>query len=181
MAIIPGNDLKPHIGIFGRMNVGKSSVINALTGRKQAIVSAVPGTTTDPVRKAMELGGLGPCVFIDTAGTDDSTELGRQRVDKSLEVLSEMDLALILFSENKLEEPELLLLERCRHLGIPCLLLHNKSDIQALNRAVLPAIEVVFRCWNSVPCIRKLPAGIIKAIRQLLLKALRNRLRCLKA
>ncbi|HOH24342.1 MAG TPA: 50S ribosome-binding GTPase, partial [Bacteroidales bacterium] len=112
MAIIPGNDLKTHIGIFGRMNVGKSSVINALTGRKQAIVSAVPGTTTDPVRKSMELGGLGPCVLIDTAGTDDSTELGRQRVDKSLEVLSEMDLALILFSENKLEEPELLLLER---------------------------------------------------------------------
>ena len=169
MAITPGNDLKPHIGIFGRMNVGKSSVINALTGRKQAIVSTVPGTTTDPVRKAMELGGLGPCVLIDTAGTDDSTELGRQRVDKSLEVLSEMDLALILFSENKLEEPELLLLERCRHLGIPCLLLHNKSDVQALNRAVLPAVE------DSIPVLEfsalypenYLPA-LLKTIRQLL-------------
>ncbi|MFA7359347.1 MAG: [FeFe] hydrogenase H-cluster maturation GTPase HydF [Bacteroidales bacterium] len=139
MAAVPGNDLKPHIGIFGRMNVGKSSVINALTGRRQAIVSAVPGTTTDPVRKAMELGGLGPCVLVDTAGSDDLTELGQQRVDKSLEVLSEIDLALLLFCDNAFGPAELSLLERCQKLGIPCLLLHNKSDLQALNPSVLPA------------------------------------------
>ncbi len=169
MAATPGNDLKPHIGIFGRMNVGKSSVINALTGRRQAIVSSTPGTTTDPVSKAMELGGLGPCVLIDTAGIDDLTELGQQRVDKSLEVLSEIDLALILFSDNKLEEAELLLLERCRNLGIPCLLLHNKSDLHALNAAVLPAVgaDIPVLEFSAVSPDNYLPA-LLKTIRQLL-------------
>lgn len=169
MAAVPGNDLKPHIGIFGRMNVGKSSVINALTGRRQAIVSATPGTTTDPVRKAMELGGLGPCVLVDTAGIDDVTELGLQRVDKSLEVLSEIDLALILFSENKLEEAELRLLERCRKLGVPSLLLHNKCDLQALNRAVLPvsALEVPVLEFSALSPESYLPV-LLQAIRKLL-------------
>ncbi|MDD4640028.1 MAG: [FeFe] hydrogenase H-cluster maturation GTPase HydF [Bacteroidales bacterium] len=169
MAAVPGNDLKPHIGIFGRMNVGKSSVINALTGRRQAIVSAVPGTTTDPVRKAMELGGLGPCVLIDTAGTDDLTELGLQRVDKSLEVLSEIDLALLLFCDNAFGPAELSLLERCQKLGIPCLLLHNKSDLQALNAAVLPAVgaDIPVLEFSAMSPDNYLPA-LLKTIRKLL-------------
>ena len=79
-----GNELKPRIGIFGRRNYGKSSLINYLTGQSIAIVSDVAGATTDPVRKTMELGGVGPVVWIDTAGIDDSGQLGRQRVEKSL-------------------------------------------------------------------------------------------------
>ena len=101
-----GNELKPRIGIFGRRNYGKSSLINYLTGQSIAIVSDVAGATTDPVRKTMELGGVGPVVWIDTAGIDDSGQLGRQRVDKSLAELKQIDLAIILLANNTLGEPE---------------------------------------------------------------------------
>lgn len=84
-----------HIGIFGRRNAGKSSLINALTGQQLAIVSDAPGTTADPVFKAMELHPVGPVVFIDTAGFDDTGDLGLQRVAKSEEVLEKTDLALL--------------------------------------------------------------------------------------
>ena len=72
-----------HIGIYGRRNAGKSSLINALTGQETALVSDAPGTTTDPVYKAMELNPIGPVVFIDTAGFDDEGELGRLRVERT--------------------------------------------------------------------------------------------------
>ena len=84
-------DLKPHIGIFGRRNSGKSSLINLLTGQQIAIVSDTAGTTTDPVKKSIEIFGIGPCVFIDTAGIDDVGELGQQRVEKTMKVLEEID------------------------------------------------------------------------------------------
>lgn len=91
-----GNRL--HIGLYGRRNAGKSSLINALTGQDVATVSAVPGTTTDPVYKAMELHGIGPVVFIDTAGFDDEGELGRLRVERTEQAARETDIALLLFS-----------------------------------------------------------------------------------
>ena len=81
-----GRDAKPHIGIFGRRNNGKSSLINCLAGQDVAIVSEEPGTTTDPVKKSMEIPGIGPVVMIDTAGTDDTGELGEKAVAKSREV-----------------------------------------------------------------------------------------------
>jgi small GTP-binding protein len=73
-----GRDAKPHIGIFGRRNHGKSTLINCLAGQEVAIVSSKPGTTTDPVKKTMEIKGIGPVVLIDTAGTDDTGELGKK-------------------------------------------------------------------------------------------------------
>ena len=76
-----------HIGIFGRRNAGKSSLINALTNQQVAIVSDVKGTTTDPVKKAMELLPLGPVLLIDTPGLDDEGELGSRRIDKALQML----------------------------------------------------------------------------------------------
>ena len=82
-----GNELKPHIGIFGRRNYGKSSLVNYLTGQNIAIVSDLAGTTTDPVKKTMEIGGVGPVVWIDTAGIDDVGDVGRKRIDRSLEML----------------------------------------------------------------------------------------------
>jgi len=84
-----------HIALFGRRNAGKSSLINALTGQSLAIVSDVPGTTTDPVNKAMEILPLGPVVLIDTAGIDDVGELGELRKKKSYEVLEKTDLVLL--------------------------------------------------------------------------------------
>ncbi len=106
-----GNELKPRIGIFGRRNYGKSSLINYLTGQNIAIVSDTPGATTDPVRKTMELGGVGPVIWIDTAGIDDFGSLGAMRVEKSLQELKQCDLAIIILSENRFEEPEETLVE----------------------------------------------------------------------
>lgn len=84
-----------HIGIFGRRNAGKSSVINAMTGQDLAIVSDVKGTTTDPVLKAMELLPLGPVVMIDTPGLDDEGELGALRVQKAYQILNKTDIAVL--------------------------------------------------------------------------------------
>ena len=84
-----------HIGLFGRRNAGKSSIMNALTGQNLAIVSDVKGTTTDPVLKSMELLPLGPVVFIDTPGLDDEGELGKMRVKKAVQMLNKTDIALV--------------------------------------------------------------------------------------
>ena len=86
---------RTHIGIFGRRNAGKSSLINALTGQNLAIVSDVRGTTTDPVFKAMELLPLGPVVMIDTPGLDDTGELGKLRIQKAYQVLNKTDIAVL--------------------------------------------------------------------------------------
>ena len=86
---------RTRIGIFGRRNAGKSSLINALTGQDLAVVSETKGTTTDPVKKAMELLPLGPVVLVDTPGLDDEGELGQKRMDKALEELRRTDIALL--------------------------------------------------------------------------------------
>lgn len=93
-----------HIGIFGRRNSGKSTLINALTGQKAALVSPVAGTTTDPVYKAMEIHGMGPVVFIDTAGFDDEGELGQLRVEKTRRALEKTDLALLVCGGDDMEQ-----------------------------------------------------------------------------
>ena len=87
-----------HIGFYGKRNSGKSSLINAFTGQQVAIVSDVAGTTTDPVYKPMEVHGIGPCVFIDTAGVDDVGELGKMRVEKTEKAAEKTDIAVLLFS-----------------------------------------------------------------------------------
>jgi len=131
-----GRESKPHIGIFGRRNNGKSSLINALTGQEIAIVSDVPGTTTDPVKKSIEIPGIGPVVMIDTAGIDDTGELGMKRIGKTRDVLKIIDLALLVIAGNEFGEPERGLLEDFRLHGIPFLVIHNKSDI------VTPGVEL---------------------------------------
>ena len=87
--------VRTHIGLFGRRNAGKSSLVNALTGQNLAIVSEVKGTTTDPVQKAMELLPLGPVVIIDTPGMDDEGELGEMRVHRARQVLARTDIAVL--------------------------------------------------------------------------------------
>lgn len=118
-----------HIGIFGRRNAGKSSLINALTGQNLAIVSPVEGTTTDPVQKTMELLPLGPVVLIDTPGIDDEGELGTLRVRSSYKMLNKCDLAILVVcicEEFSREDRELL--ERIREKEIPCLVVLSQSD-----------------------------------------------------
>ena len=122
-----GNELKPRIGLFGRRNVGKSSLVNYLTGQQTAIVSDTAGTTTDPVRKSMEIGGIGPVVLVDTAGIDDEGALGMQRVEKSMAALAEVDLALLLFTE--WGEPEEKVERWCTEHGTPLLKIRTKADL----------------------------------------------------
>lgn len=121
-------DNKPHIGIFGRRNNGKSSLINALTGQEIAIVSEVAGTTTDPVKKSIEIAGIGPVVMIDTAGIDDTGVLGLKRVSKTREVLKIIDLAILLIAHNEFDEPEKQLISDFISGEIPFLIINNKSD-----------------------------------------------------
>ena len=116
-----GNELKPRIGFFGRRNVGKSTMINFLTGQQIAIVSETAGTTTDPVKKSMEIGGIGPVVLIDTAGIDDEGDLGKMRVEKSMAALAEVDLALLLYTEGHYGEPEERVERWCSEHGTPML------------------------------------------------------------
>ncbi|MDE7295243.1 MAG: [FeFe] hydrogenase H-cluster maturation GTPase HydF [Oscillospiraceae bacterium] len=117
-----------HIGIFGRRNVGKSSVMNALTNQSIAIVSEVLGTTTDPVLKAMELLPIGPVVMIDTPGIDDEGELGALRVKKSYQMLNKTDIAVMVL-EGETESPEdTSLIEKIRKKNIPLVIFCNKSD-----------------------------------------------------
>lgn len=124
-----GNELKPHIGIFGRRNYGKSTLINVITGQNIAIVSDTAGTTTDPVKKTMEIKGVGPVVWIDTAGIDDEGDLGLLRIQKTNEVLRHVDLALIVFSANTFGKPEEDLINACTEIKIPFILVYSKTDI----------------------------------------------------
>lgn len=134
-------DLKPHIGIFGRRNSGKSSLINRLTGQQIAIVSDTAGTTTDPVKKSIEIFGVGPCVLIDTAGIDDVGELGKQRVDKTMKVLEEIDCAILVINGNQFGDPEQLLISRMKALAVPFFVVHNKADEEPLLAVIKAVIE----------------------------------------
>ena len=119
-----------HIGIFGKRNAGKSSIINAITGQNLAIVSDVKGTTTDPVLKAMELLPLGPVVMIDTPGLDDEGELGKLRIQKAYQMLNKTDLAiLVVDSSAGMTKEDMDILERIKAKEIPYLIVMNKCDL----------------------------------------------------
>lgn len=119
-----------HIALFGRRNAGKSSLINALTNQDIALVSPVPGTTTDPVFKAMEILPLGPVMLIDTAGLDDEGELGRLRVQKTREVLPKADLALLVVDASTGITPfDREIAALCRQHNLPLIGVMNKSDL----------------------------------------------------
>jgi [FeFe] hydrogenase H-cluster maturation GTPase HydF len=119
-----------HIAIFGRRNVGKSSLINALTNQEVAIVSGVPGTTTDPIYKSMEILPVGPVVIIDTAGLDDIGELGELRIKKTLGVLNKTDLLILVLNYGQpLDASEFDLIQRAKEQGVPIVGALNKSDL----------------------------------------------------
>ncbi|MBP5515448.1 MAG: [FeFe] hydrogenase H-cluster maturation GTPase HydF [Bacteroidales bacterium] len=136
-----GNELKPRIGIFGRRNHGKSSLINYLTGQEIAIVSATAGATTDPVRKTMEIGGVGPVVWVDTAGLDDEGELGRQRVEKSLAELKQCDLAVLMVANNVFGDVERNFVALCRKEKVAMTVVYGQSDRVAPREEFLKTVE----------------------------------------
>jgi len=134
MKVTKARDTKPHIGIFGRRNNGKSTVINILTGQETAIVSDVPGTTTDPVKKSIEIPGIGPVVMIDTAGIDDEGELGLKRIARSKESLKIIDMAILIITHNEFNETEENLIRDFLSYEIPFIILHNKSDEEKIRQ-----------------------------------------------
>lgn len=133
--------MRLHIGVFGKRNVGKSSLINAVTAQELSIVSDVAGTTTDIVQKAMEMLPLGPVLFIDTAGIDDEGELGQLRVEKTMNTLERIDIALIVSDYKGWDEHEIRLFQEFEKRKISVLAVINKSDINTISQENLDEIK----------------------------------------
>lgn len=135
-----------HIGIFGKRNVGKSSLINLLLGQEVAIVSDTPGTTTDPVKKRMEIPDIGPVQLIDTAGFDDHGEVGQKRVEKTMKMIEEIDMALLVFTGNVFGKEEKDVLARLKEYEVPVVVVHNQSDIVPLDCGVAGDLNNMYDC-----------------------------------
>jgi len=137
-----------HIGLFGRRNAGKSSLLNALTKQQVSIVSAVAGTTTDPVEKPMEILPIGPVLFIDTAGIDDEGALGQLRMQKTRQVFDRTDLGLVIAAEGNWGEFEEGILRELRQRKIPAVIVFNKADLARPQSALLEELG-----GAKVPCV----------------------------
>jgi len=137
-----GKDLKPHIGIFGRRNYGKSSLINTLANQDIAIVSDIAGTTTDPVKKSMEIADLGPVILVDTAGIDDDSDLGKERIRKSLLQISQIDLAILVIVNSVFESFEEDLIQTFSKNDVPYLIVQNKMDLFPIDSAKSNALAI---------------------------------------
>jgi [FeFe] hydrogenase H-cluster maturation GTPase HydF len=133
--------LRLHIAIFGRRNVGKSSLLNAITAQSVSIVSDVAGTTTDPVEKPMELLPIGPVLFIDTAGIDDVGALGQKRIDKTKQIFDRADIAILVVSQGQWTEFEHGVLNTLATNKTPAVVVFNKSDIQAPSEELLEKLN----------------------------------------
>jgi len=137
-----GKDRTPHIGIYGRRNNGKSSLINAIAGQDIAIVSETPGTTTDPVKKSFEITGFGPVVLIDTAGIDDTGDLGQKRVHKTVHSINSIDMAILLTADGSWDIFEEDLVKRFNDNDIPFIVLSGKADITGRMSEAVPPVAV---------------------------------------
>jgi len=142
-----------HIGFFGRRNVGKSSLLNAITQQSVSIVSEVPGTTTDPVEKPMELQPIGPVLFVDTAGVDDVGALGAQRIEKTRQAIARTDIAVLVAEAAIWTDFEETLLAELRGRDIPVVIALNKIDVRK------PATELTNRLQQERVCFVELSAA----------------------
>ena len=164
-----------HIGIFGKTNVGKSSLLNKITGQEVSIVSDIAGTTTDVVEKSMELLPVGPVNFLDCAGINDETSLGEQRTEKTLKVLNRTDVAVLVCDYKGLDKNDEFLIGRFNELNIPFVAVVNKSDVEKISEDKLAVIkgftsnilitsaknddEIVYKFKSEL--IRLLPEGFV--------------------
>ncbi|WP_372753550.1 [FeFe] hydrogenase H-cluster maturation GTPase HydF [Labilibaculum sp.] len=130
-----GRERRAHIGIFGRRNNGKSTLINFLAAQEIAIVSEIAGTTTDPVKKSFEITGFGPVILIDTAGIDDTGELGTKRIAKTNQVIKTIDLAILVITKNTFADFELALIAKFKQYDVPFITIHNKEDLEVLQKS----------------------------------------------
>ncbi len=153
-----------HIGFFGRRNAGKSSLLNALTHQEVSIVSEIAGTTTDPVEKPMELLPLGPVLFIDTAGIDDTGALGEKRIQKTLQVIDRTDLAILVSNSGEWGSFEESLLQRLHEREIPVIIALNKADcyppreslMRSLSAGKYPVVETSVPRQKGIEELREL-------------------------
>lgn len=144
---------RTHIAFVGRRNVGKSSLMNKFIGQDLVIVSDIPGTTTDPVKKAMELLPFGPVVLIDTAGIDDIGELGEKRISKTIKTISEVDFAiLVLDSQQRLTQYEIELIDKLKNFNVPFLAVINKSDL-GINYELIEELQKFDIKYHPVSCL----------------------------
>lgn len=135
--------MRLHIGILGKTNVGKSSILNRITNQDVSIVSDIEGTTTDVVEKSMELLPVGPVNFLDTAGINDSTALSSERIEKTMKILNRTDVAVIVCDYKGIDEYEKSLIQKFNELNIPFIILVNKTDIQSVNDTVLNDLKTI--------------------------------------
>src|SRR5690554_4350654 len=144
-----GKENKPHIGIYGRRNNGKSSLINMLVGQDVAIVSDYAGTTTDPVKKSLEILNFGPVILIDTAGIDDEGELGKQRISKTIESIKHIDLGILLVVNNEWNTFEEQLVNKFAKNDLPYVIVHNKYDV----RPISPNLQGILMALPQRPTV----------------------------
>lgn len=159
---------KKNIVITGRRNTGKSSLINCILGQNKAVVSPVPGTTTDPVRKSYELPGVASLVLIDTAGIDDEGELGKLRIAKTQEAIQQADAAILVITDNLFGPHEERLIQQFQTYKLPFLILHNQSDLTAPSPALCEQVKQRFHS-GLMPFSTLQPdhSALMKAIGQL--------------
>ncbi|MCU6770264.1 tRNA modification GTPase MnmE [uncultured Bacteroides sp.] len=158
---------RTHIALFGKRNSGKSSLINAITGQEVSVVSDVAGTTTDPVYKSMEIHGIGPCVFIDTAGFDDEGELGNLRVKQTLKATERTDIAIMVCTDDNIEE-ELRWQKVLTAKNTPVIWVLNKVDI--LDNKTETALAIEKKCGSKPVIASTLTKEGIDEIRKALIE-----------
>lgn len=162
--------MRLHIGIFGKTNVGKSSLLNRITGQDISIVSDIAGTTTDVVEKSMELLPIGPVNFLDTAGIDDKTALSDERIEKTLKILNRVDIALVVCDYEGIDEYEKSLIEKFKELNIPYIIIVNKTDIKKISDEKLARLkefsDIVFETsvLNDSDLVFKFKETVIKLL-----------------
>lgn len=142
--------LRLHIGIFGKTNVGKSAFLNKITNQDVSIVSEIAGTTTDVVEKSMELLPVGPVVFLDTAGINDSTELGAERIQKTEKVIVRADIAVIMCDYDGFDDYEVSFIKKFEELNIPYLIVINKSDVKDISKEAYDKILEFVKDENKI-------------------------------
>lgn len=158
-----------HIALLGRVNSGKSSFLNLISGQEVSITSAIAGTTTDVVEKAQELQPIGPIIWMDTAGLGDETILGKQRMEKSLKALDKADCAILICEGSHIEQEEKVIIDECEQHKIPLIKIYNKADIFAPTQEGI-AVNSLDKSSRSkvlealkAELLQKLPQDLFKA------------------
>ncbi|MBS2211662.1 [FeFe] hydrogenase H-cluster maturation GTPase HydF [Carboxylicivirga mesophila] len=162
-----GRERTPHIGLFGRRNNGKSSIINRIANQDIAIVSDHAGTTTDPVKKSFEISGFGPVVLIDTAGIDDVGDLGQQRIKKTIGAIKLVDLAILVVTNNEWSDEEMSLVEKFNDQDTPFIVVHNKCDL-------VESTAVFSHKCHELGCLSVVPFNALNGDAEPLIKAIKE-------